>query len=154
IEALQRVIENDQANEEAHRGLMRLYAQSGRRQQALRQYQLMKDALARDVDASPDPASELLYQEIQKGALPESAPAPPKRTSEPVLPLPGTRAAPSEMPAEVHRRNNLPNQLASFVGRTQEISEIKRRLGAARLLSLVGAGGCGKTRLAIEVASQ
>jgi predicted ATPase/DNA-binding SARP family transcriptional activator len=155
IEALQRVIENDPANEEAHRGLMRLYAQSGRRQQALRQYQLLKEALTRDVDASPDPVSEQLHQDIQQGTLPDSAPAHPKRTSEPVLPLPpGARGPSSVIPGDMQRRNNLPNQLASFVGRTQEISEIKRRLGAARLLSLVGAGGCGKTRLAIEVSSQ
>src|SRR5687768_11496535 len=48
--------------------------------------------------------------------------------------------------------NNLPVQLTSFIGREQEITEVKRLLGMTRLLTLTGAGGCGKTRLALEVA--
>jgi predicted ATPase/transcriptional regulator with XRE-family HTH domain len=48
---------------------------------------------------------------------------------------------------------NLPLQLTSFIGREQEMAAIKERLAAARLLSLVGTGGCGKTRLASRVAS-
>lgn len=47
--------------------------------------------------------------------------------------------------------NNLPVSLTSFVGREQEIKEIKNLLGSARLITLTGAGGTGKTRLAIEV---
>lgn len=47
--------------------------------------------------------------------------------------------------------NNLPVSLTSFVGREQEIREIKNLLGSARLITLTGAGGTGKTRLAIEV---
>ena len=53
--------------------------------------------------------------------------------------------------------SNLPLQLTSFVGRETEIEEIKRLLKGAektRLLTLVGAGGCGKTRLALQVAEQ
>jgi hypothetical protein len=50
-------------------------------------------------------------------------------------------------------RHNLPARLTSFVGREQEISEIGRLLGSTRLLSLVGSGGGGKTRLAIEYAA-
>jgi non-specific serine/threonine protein kinase len=45
---------------------------------------------------------------------------------------------------------NLPAQLTSFVGREVQLAEISRLLAKARLLSLVGAGGCGKTRLALE----
>jgi predicted ATPase/class 3 adenylate cyclase len=48
--------------------------------------------------------------------------------------------------------HNLPVRLTSFVGRDEEIAEIRRLLDPARLLSLVGAGGGGKTRLAIEFA--
>src|SRR5262249_30806482 len=51
-------------------------------------------------------------------------------------------------------RNNLPNQLTSFVGRTWEISEVEKLIPTCRLLTLTGAGGCGKTRLALEVASR
>jgi non-specific serine/threonine protein kinase len=52
------------------------------------------------------------------------------------------------------RRHNLPVQLTSFIGRTEEIAEIRRLLSTTRLLSLTGAGGCGKTRLALQVASE
>jgi predicted ATPase/class 3 adenylate cyclase/DNA-binding XRE family transcriptional regulator len=48
--------------------------------------------------------------------------------------------------------NNLPLQLTSFIGREREIEEIRQLLTSARLITLTGAGGTGKTRLAIEVA--
>lgn len=50
-------------------------------------------------------------------------------------------------------RHNLPAEVASFVGREREIAEIKRLLSQARLLTLTGTGGCGKTRLALRVAA-
>jgi predicted ATPase/class 3 adenylate cyclase/DNA-binding NarL/FixJ family response regulator len=52
------------------------------------------------------------------------------------------------------RSHNLPAQLTSFVGRRAEIDEIRRSIDDNRLVTLTGAGGAGKTRLAIEVASQ
>jgi predicted ATPase len=51
------------------------------------------------------------------------------------------------------RHNNLPAQLSSFIGREAEITEIKQLLAETRLLTLTGAGGCGKTRLALQVAA-
>ena len=50
-------------------------------------------------------------------------------------------------------RHNLPQQLTSFVGRESEIDELKQLLGTTRLLTLTGAGGCGKTRLALQLAA-
>jgi predicted ATPase len=50
--------------------------------------------------------------------------------------------------------NNLPLQLASFIGREQELQEVQRLLHTTRLLTLIGAGGAGKTRLAIEVGTK
>lgn len=47
--------------------------------------------------------------------------------------------------------NNLPQQLTSFVGRENDIADIKEALGSARLVTLVGAGGVGKTRLSLQV---
>jgi len=49
--------------------------------------------------------------------------------------------------------NNLPQQLTSFIGRTNEVAEVKRLLATTRLLTLTGSGGCGKTRLATQVAA-
>jgi predicted ATPase len=49
-------------------------------------------------------------------------------------------------------KHNLPLQLTSFIGREKEIAELKELLGTTRLLTLSGAGGCGKTRLAMQVA--
>ncbi len=51
------------------------------------------------------------------------------------------------------RIHNLPAQVTSFIGREQEMEEIKRLLAQTRLLTLVGAGGSGKTRLALQVAA-
>src|SRR5258707_14500033 len=49
-------------------------------------------------------------------------------------------------------KHNLPYQLTSFVGREQEIAQLEELVTAHRLVTLTGAGGAGKTRLAIEVA--
>ena len=49
--------------------------------------------------------------------------------------------------------NNLPIELSSFVGRERELSEAQRLLTAARLLTLTGPGGTGKTRLSLQLAA-
>ncbi len=51
-------------------------------------------------------------------------------------------------------RHNLPPQLTSFVGRQRELADIMQALGSARLVTLTGVGGCGKTRLALQVAAE
>jgi len=51
-------------------------------------------------------------------------------------------------------KHNLPYQLTSFVGREQEIAQLEELVATHRLVTLTGAGGAGKTRLAIQVASQ
>ena len=48
--------------------------------------------------------------------------------------------------------HNLPQQLTSFIGREKQIAQLKDLLATTRLLTLTGAGGCGKTRLAMQVA--
>jgi predicted ATPase/Tfp pilus assembly protein PilF len=79
----------------------------------------------------------------------ESPPAPaasrPARDAAAAAPAVEARPAPP---------NNLPHQLTSLVGREQELEEMKRLLSATRLLTLSGPGGCGKTRLALQVASE
>jgi predicted ATPase/DNA-binding CsgD family transcriptional regulator len=49
---------------------------------------------------------------------------------------------------------NLPQELTSFVGRRRELSELTRLLAGSRLVTLVGVGGVGKTRLALRVGAQ
>src|SRR6266542_3179413 len=51
-------------------------------------------------------------------------------------------------------KQNLPHQLTSFVGREQEMAQLEELVLSNRLVTLTGAGGAGKTRLAIEVASR
>jgi predicted ATPase len=52
------------------------------------------------------------------------------------------------------RPSNLPAELTSFVGRRQELREVKRLLAGTRLLTLTGSGGAGKTRLALQAAAE
>ena len=51
-------------------------------------------------------------------------------------------------------RNNLPAQLTSFVGRARELQQLHDLLGGSRCVTLTGSGGCGKTRLAVQVAAE
>src|SRR5205807_4404227 len=53
-----------------------------------------------------------------------------------------------------HAPNNLPVQLTSFVGREPELAVLSKLLADARMVTLTGAGGCGKTRLAVELAAR
>ncbi|HTM59763.1 MAG TPA: adenylate/guanylate cyclase domain-containing protein, partial [Burkholderiales bacterium] len=63
-------------------------------------------------------------------------------------------AAPSTAQDEGSRPNNLPLQLTSFIGRNGELAEAGRLLAKSRLLTLVGAGGIGKSRLSLELAAK
>src|SRR5580704_16259506 len=50
--------------------------------------------------------------------------------------------------------NNLPAQLATFVGRERELSQLRALVGSSRLVTLTGAGGAGKTRLSLQTAAE
>jgi hypothetical protein len=52
------------------------------------------------------------------------------------------------------RTGNLPLQVSSFIGRARELEQIAGALGEARLVTLTGAGGVGKTRLALQAAEE
>ena len=136
IEALRRVVVEEPAREEAHIGLMRLYALGGRQAEALAQYARLEEFLSRELGAEPQASSRALMEEISTGRFP-----PPHR---PLSPPKGEVFDPP--------RHNLPAPRTSFVGREREIVEVKRALSMTRLLTLTGAGGSGKTRLALEVA--
>jgi predicted ATPase/DNA-binding SARP family transcriptional activator len=63
---------------------------------------------------------------------------------------------PESAPGAAHAGSvpGLPVQLSSFIGREREVAAVRQWLGTTRLLTLTGAGGSGKTRLALEVATQ
>ena len=50
--------------------------------------------------------------------------------------------------------NNLPAQLSAFIGRDREVAEVRALVESSRLVTLTGAGGCGKTRLGLQVAAE
>ena len=117
---------------------MRLYALSGQRSGALKEYEQLKKILFREYAAEPTAESRRLYEEISAGRFP------PDRS-------PSSAGSPSEEPLDGHQ-HNLPLARTSFIGRERELAEVKRLLSTTRLLTLTGAGGCGKTRLALEAA--
>jgi predicted ATPase/class 3 adenylate cyclase len=51
-------------------------------------------------------------------------------------------------------QNNLPSQPSTFIGRDREVSEVRVLVESTRLVTLTGAGGCGKTRLGLQVAAE
>jgi non-specific serine/threonine protein kinase len=135
IALLQRVVSSETTNEQMHAALMRLYAFSERQGEALAQYDRLVEGLTGQLDAQVSATTKRLREEIAAGTL------------VPVHPTVAPTAEPSG--AGTH---NLPASRTSFVGREQEMVEIKRHVAMTRLLTLTGAGGSGKTRLALEVA--
>jgi tetratricopeptide (TPR) repeat protein len=125
IEYAHRWLEWDRMNEAAHRYLMELYAGSGQRTAALRQYEECLRVLRQELDAAPDSETQKLFEDIRDDRAQE---------------------------AEHEHPGNLPHQPNRFVGRERQIEEIEELLAGTHLLTLTGSGGCGKTRLALEVA--
>ena len=138
-EASRRVVAQEPTREEAHAGLMRLHALSGRHQEAILQYERLRKALREELDQEPTEASRRLYEGIRAGKFPAAS-------------SPPAAGRPSGGLSDSLRNNNLPASLTSFVGREGALLEVKRLLSMGRLLTLTGAGGSGKTRLALEVA--
>ena len=156
LAALHRLLDLDPTHEEAHAALMRLYAQAGETHRALRQYDLLVQALRRDLDVAPQQWTQLLRADIHAGRIMTRIVAMPGAKAPAVAPPHHLPPRPDALqvggPAPAAPRSNLPLQLNSFVGRGREQAEIARLLTTTRLLTLAGAGGCGKTRLALHVA--
>jgi tetratricopeptide (TPR) repeat protein len=126
-EALRRVVSEESIREEAHLGLMRLYALLGRKAEALAQYELLEDILSsKDPGIEPAASSRALREEIAAARFP------PKDAR--------YLGFPPEEPLGVSK-HNLPAPRTSFVGRGREIVEVKRALAMTRLLTLTGAVG-------------
>ncbi len=134
---VRRELELEPWDEESHRQLMRLLYLSDKRSQALAQYELCRKMLCEELGVDPEAATTALYQQI--------------RSEEPGTSI--TRAS-IALPAE--RPHNLPPTITPFFGREQELAQIAGAFDQcqARIISLVGPGGIGKTRLALQAATQ
>jgi predicted ATPase/DNA-binding SARP family transcriptional activator len=114
---------------------LRALRDAGRPAEALAGYAEVRAALADALGTGPGPELRALHAELLRG---DPAPAP--------VPGPPTRPAPARV------RGNLPARLTSFVGREADLRLLRRDLADARLVTLLGPGGSGKTRLSLEAA--
>lgn len=131
----QRILTLDPAEEAAHQHLLFCYTMTGDRQAAQRQYEACVHSLREELDVEPAPETVALYRRSQQ-----------------------TR---SRKPSVTAAHTNLPLPVSSFIGRGPEIAKLKGLLRGdqettqrppVRLVTITGPGGCGKTRLAIQVA--
>jgi predicted ATPase/DNA-binding SARP family transcriptional activator/Tfp pilus assembly protein PilF len=130
VEFATRAVAAEPMQEEAHVYLIRLLLAAGKPAEALRQYREMERILEAELDEAPIESTRKLLAQI-RAAQPPEAPAPQQR---PPIPVPLTR----------------------LFGRESEIEAIRKMVeaGKARLISLLGTGGVGKTRLALAAAAR
>ncbi len=130
-DVFRQVLDREPTREEAHRGLMRVYAARGSSARALRQYQQCKERLIEELGIDPSSETTRLYQDILRGEV-----------EPPVVlrPVPGVKPIP--LPPLVGRRPEL-----------ETISGLLERLGSGEgaVLGVEGSAGIGKTRLVQEV---
>lgn len=128
LQCLRRHLQLEPWSEDAHRQVMRLLAATGRRDAALAQYQACRQVLEAELGVEPAEGTEALYRSIRDGHE-----------------LPADRSLPP---------HNLPALATPFVGREAALADLGARLRDrdCRLVTLIGPGGSGKTRMAIEAA--
>lgn len=146
IQIARRWLALDTLHEPAHRTLMRFFFWAGDRTSALRQYQECVDYLAQELKVSPQAETTELYQHLRDGTFDEEGPAPrpkPREISIPDVdsPIPTARIV-------------LPTAATAFVGRTTELAQLAQKLADpdCHLITLLGPGGIGKSRLALRAA--
>lgn len=133
--------------EAAYRALMLSYVAAGDLPRAVITYERLCDQLEAELGIHPSEQTRQLYMRLKSG--------------EPVLahsPVAESRVVPdrdegASAPTRLASRSNLPQPLTSFIGRQKELAEVTDLLAASRLVTIVGPGGVGKTRLAIAAAT-
>ena len=130
IDYAQQLLALDSLQEETHRQLMQLYALDNQRPAALAQYQQCAAVLAEELGVEPDEETVALYESIRDNKMTR-------------------REGGDAKPSPAH---NLPPATTSFIGREAELAQIENWLMEpnGRLLTIIGPGGMGKTRLAQE----
>ncbi len=139
-----------EAPEPAFRALMVAHANVGDMAKVATTYERCVQTLREELDVEPSEQTCTLFEQLRDGA---AIPSEPAAAATVLQAEPGENAPPL---LEMNDRwlTNLPIPLTSFIGREKEINEIKHFLKESRLLTLAGAGGSGKTRLAIRVARE
>jgi predicted ATPase/DNA-binding SARP family transcriptional activator len=163
----------DPLREGTQRALMQALARGGNYAAALEVYRDLRQRLHLELNAAPDPETQRLYQQLRAEARGKadgergregssrsrSRSRSKSKSTMGLAPTPTptptpTRRAVFSNPSPERPRHNLPVQLSSFVGREAQIAELQQWVaGPTRLVTLTGAGGCGKTRLALQVAA-
>jgi DNA-binding SARP family transcriptional activator len=143
IQHLIPLVNYDPIDEPIHRELMVLYALEGRRHAAVRQYQAVEDALASELDLSPEPATNRLYEMILSGELSQEL----KVNLDPTTGPGGKRW---ELPIALQTQISNP-----LLGRDLDLEILQDYLkagneGEGRTILIAGESGMGKTRLAAE----
>lgn len=129
----QRLIALDPINEAAHSQLMQLYVLIDQHTSAIQQYQTLQKLLRKELNVDPQPETRELYKKIRRGEIkPVSVEKKMGRME---------KTAPKQ---------NLPVHLTTFIGRERERDEICRLIAQNRLVTLIGVGGIGKTRLSLQ----
>lgn len=127
LQVVQHILLTDPANERAFQHLMFCHVAVGDRQSALSAYRQCVQALDRELGVAPMPETTALAEWITQSA--------------------GGAGGVGSLAARI---TNLPIPLSSFVGRQREMVALKDAMLHARLVTLTGAGGSGKTRLAVQ----
>lgn len=133
ITELERLAATHPLRERLHELLIRALYADGRQAEALTAYERVRTTLAEELGADPGARLRDVHVAVLRGD-----------TVDPVV-----AATPAPMPAGP--RSNLRAPLTSFVGRREDVAELSRLLSnGTRLVTMVGPGGAGKTRLATE----
>ncbi|WP_353709424.1 BTAD domain-containing putative transcriptional regulator [Cellulosimicrobium sp. ES-005] len=145
-------LDRDETDEDAARDLMTVLAASGREREALAAYARVRHALVRELGTDPAPdlqrlAAALLDPPSGAGAPAPSSAAAPSGGPGAAAPVPGR--APGARVAQVRGVRVAPDAL---VGRDEDVDRVRDTLARSRLVTVLGPGGLGKTRLAQEVA--
>ena len=137
-----RLLHLDALDEEALRLQMHTWVLRGERNQALRRYRQFRNKLQTELDLEPAPETIKMVRAIQAGNTPQ-------------LKLLQFQRSDRLLTYQKVAASALPNILVPFVGREPELQQIARHLASqdCRLITLVGPGGVGKTRLAMRAAA-
>ena len=147
---LQPLIHDAPFREHLHGLRMVALARRGRIEEALNAYRVARETLINELGIEPGAELRELQQRILDGdptllTAPEAAPAvAPERAPE--------EPASQEVPAARRPQSRLPRRMTPIIGRTTQLRQLGGLIGDSRLVSIVGAAGCGKTRIAVELA--